>query len=108
VFFDGAGLRTWIGDTNLDLEFDSSDLVQVLRAGLYDDLIPGNATWATGDWNGDTEFDSGDLVAAFQEGGYDRGPRMSVTLVPEPSTCAMLLAGLLAIAATRRLTGSTG
>ena len=54
---------TWMGDSNLDGEFSSGDLVQVFAGGLYekDEM----ALWGQGDWNGDMRFGSGDLVAAF-------------------------------------------
>lgn len=54
------------GDANLDGIFNSSDFVQVFRAGQYEDGVAGNSTWATGDWNCDGEFDTRDLVLAFQ------------------------------------------
>lgn len=63
-------IGTTFGDSNLDLTFDSGDLVAVFAAGQYEDGIPENSTWATGDWNGDAEFDTGDLVFAFQRGSY--------------------------------------
>jgi len=60
--------RTWFGDANLDGVFNSSDLVLVNQAGLYESGMP--ATWAEGDWNGDGFFDSADYVLAGQDGGY--------------------------------------
>ena len=74
--------QTWIGDANLDGEFNSSDLTQVFQFSHYDDQISANSTWEHGDWNADAEFDSSDLIAAFGDGGYERGPRAKV--VPEP------------------------
>ena len=68
-------LDTTIGDANLDGTFDSSDLVNVFRAGEYEDATEGNSTWAEGDWNCDGEFDTSDLVAAFRAGGYSAGAR---------------------------------
>jgi hypothetical protein len=67
--------KTYFGDSNLDGEFNTADLVQVFQAGLYEDTIDGNAGWASGDWNGDANFNSRDLVLAFQSGGYEAGPR---------------------------------
>ena len=64
---------TYMGDANLDGQFDSGDFVTVLTAGQYEDGIAGNSGWATGDWNGDTEFDSSDLVTALTAGGYETG-----------------------------------
>lgn len=62
---------TCIGDVNLDGVFDSSDLIQLFREGIYEN--GDKATWTTGDWNGDCVFDSSDLLLAFQEGCYDSG-----------------------------------
>ncbi len=81
-------LNTYFGDSDLDGEFNSTDLVEVFRAGKYE--LDVNAGWAEGDWTGDRRFDSGDLVAAFADGGYEAGVRASVDAVPEP-TCAVLL-----------------
>lgn len=76
--------NSYMGDSNLDGEFSSGDLVVVFTAGEYEDGVVGNSGWATGDWNGDTEFDSSDIVAAFTAGGYNLGPRADVQPVPEP------------------------
>ena len=85
----------WIGDANLDGEFNSSDLVQVFLQAKYE--VDVKAYWAAGDWNGDRRFDSSDLVAALQQGGYDRGPK-SLTAgrsVPEPLASHLMGLGLL-------------
>jgi hypothetical protein len=95
--------KTWFGDSNLDGQFDSTDLVAVFTAGQYEDAVSLNSTWSTGDWNGDGDFASGDLVAAFQDGGYDRGLRQ-VAAVPEPSNWIALwlgLSGLISIVRTQ-------
>jgi hypothetical protein len=89
--------HTWFGDANLDGQFDTGDLVTVFQAGQYEDSLTGNSTWATGDFNGDTEFDTGDMVFAFQEGGYEKGPRAAAA-VPEPTSCLLLVAGVLSLA----------
>ena len=65
-------LKTTIGDANLDGRFNSSDLVQILQAGGYEDDIDGNATWVTGDWNCDGDFDSSDLVPAWPPEVFER------------------------------------
>ena len=83
--------NTWIGDSNLDGEFNSSDFVAVFGAGEYEDALPENSTWATGDWNGDKEFNSSDFVAAFNDGGFEQGPRPEA--VPEPRSILLLLTG---------------
>jgi probable HAF family extracellular repeat protein len=78
---------TFLGDSNLDGEFNTSDLVDVFAAGQYEDGIEGNSTWSTGDWDGTADFDTRDLVAAFAEGAYEQGPMApAVAAVPEPSS----------------------
>ena len=93
--------QTWIGDTNLDGEVNSGDLIAVFQEGKYE--TGQQAGWAEGDWDGDGVFGSGDLVAAFQDGGYEQGPRASASAVPEPSSALLLfLAAMLAVSTTRR------
>lgn len=87
--------QTWVGDANLDGEFNSSDFVQVFTFGEYEDTIVGNSTWDEGDWNGDGEFSSSDFVAAFTDGGYEQGFRNGVAAVPEPQTFVLILTSLL-------------
>jgi hypothetical protein len=94
--------KTWFGDSNLDGQFSSSDMVSVFQAAHYEDGVAGNSTWATGDWNGDAEFDSSDFVYALQAGGYEQGPRAGVAGVPEPSTSVMMVSLLLVGALRRR------
>ena len=67
------------GDANLNLIFNSTDLVIVFQAGQYEDGIARNSLWQTGDWNGDGEFNSSDFVLAFQTGDY------SYTARPTPA-----------------------
>ncbi len=59
------------GDANRDGRFDTSDLVQVLGAGEYEDDIEDNSTWEEGDWDGDDDFTTSDLVLALQTGLYE-------------------------------------
>ena len=94
--------NTYFGDSNLDGEFNSSDLTLVLSANEFEDNITLNSTWAAGDWNGDGDFDSGDLVTALQDGVYELGPRTAVAAVPEPSSWILLTLGLLGIRRIRR------
>ena len=94
-------LGTWIGDSNFDGEFNSTDFVEVFTAGQYEDDLEGNSTWATGDWNGDSEFNSSDFVAAFGDAGYEAGLR-GAAAVPEPSSFVLLLIGVLAFVRRRR------
>jgi len=82
--------KTWYGDANLDGLFNTSDLVTVFQAGLFEST--GDAGWGQGDWNGDSRFNSGDLVAAFQDGGFERGNRPDAAVVPEPSSVGLLAA----------------
>ncbi len=86
-------LNTWYGDANLDGEFATRDLVQVLEAGKYE--TQESAGWAEGDWNADGIFGTGDLVMALDDGGYERGPRGDAAAVPEPSGWLLLLMGLV-------------
>lgn len=91
---DESKLHTWLGDANLDGEFNSSDFVTVFTAGEYEDAEDGNSTWAEGDWNGDGDFNSSDFVTAFTSGGYEKGPRgVGGAAVPEPSGAVLLLLG---------------
>jgi len=85
---------TWVGDSNLDNEFNSSDLVKVFADGRYE--TGESAGWASGDWNGDMLFNSSDLVAAVSDGGYEMGPPAArAAAVPEPSSLLLLLFGAL-------------
>ena len=87
--------KTWVGDANLDGEFNSGDLVTVFAAGKYE--LDEMAGWEEGDWDGDMRFSSGDLVVAFADGGYEKGAQPEVRAVPEPSAIVMLLIGSVLI-----------
>jgi hypothetical protein len=89
--------NTFFGDSNLDGEFNTKDLVAIFEAGEYEDDVPFNSTWATGDWNGDGEFSTSDLVVAFDDGGFEKGPRAAVQSVPEPNGFAVMMFGLYAV-----------
>ena len=89
--------HSWIGDANLDGEFNTNDLVNVFQAGEYEDDEDLNSTWSTGDWNGDGDFGTSDLVLAFRDGGFEMGPREAVRAVPEPSGFAMLSIALVVL-----------
>lgn len=93
------GFGTYLGDANLDGEFNSGDLVAVFEAGKYEQDVV--ASWSEGDWDADGRFGTGDLVAAFQDGGYEQGPR-PVAAVPEPASTLILLAGLIGFGSVSR------
>ena len=95
-------MNTWIGDSNLDGEFNSADFVTVFSAGQYEDQTAANSSWVTGDWDGNKEFDSSDFVAAFVDGGYEKGVRAATAAVPEPSGMLLSLCAVLAMAARCR------
>ncbi len=80
--------QTWLGDANLDGEFNTGDLVQVLGAGKYQTDV--DAGWSEGDWNADGIFGTGDLVMALEDGGYEMGPREPVA-VPEPGIASLVM-----------------
>jgi hypothetical protein len=81
--------HSWIGDANLDRQFNSADLVDLLAAGVYESDVA--AVWSTGDFNGSGRFSARDLLEALAEGGYEWGPRPAAS-VPEP--CGLLLLAL--------------
>jgi hypothetical protein len=92
--------RTFFGDSDLNGEFNSSDLVLVFAAGRYES--PEQADWASGDWNGDGPFNSSDLITAFSEGGYEQGPRPGPAAVPEPATGTLVVLGTIVWACRSR------
>ena len=94
---------TYVGDADLDGQFDSHDMVAVFVAGEYEDDLADNSTWATGDWDGDGEFQSDDIVFSFQFGGYEQGPPEAVPAIPEPS--GLVMSGLALIGAMLRFRG---
>ena len=83
---------TWIGDSNLDGVFTSSDFVLVFTAGKFE--TGDEASWSEGDWDGDKFFSSSDFVAAFIDGGFEAGERNAVSVVPEPSSILMIFVGM--------------
>ena len=103
VFYIEEILHTWIGDSDLDGQFGTRDLVAVFVINAYEDGIDGNATWASGDWDGDLDFTTRDFVAAFVDGGFEAGPRAAVAAVPEPSSLVLLMLGFAVIGRRVRL-----
>jgi hypothetical protein len=83
------------GDANIDGVFNSTDLIDVLANGEYEDTIVGNSTWSEGDWTGEGDFDSGDLVVALADGGYVPG---ATAAVPEPASIWLSAIALVATA----------
>lgn len=93
--------NSWIGDANVDGEFNSGDFVAVFTSGKFE--TGDTASWAEGDWNGDGKFDSGDFVAAFTDGGFEMGPRPAAAAsVPEPSSLFLVALGTLCLFKVRR------
>ncbi len=90
---DSEKMNTYLGDANLDLQFDSNDMVQVFTAGKYE--REDSAGWAEGDWNGDGLFNSSDMMAAFVGGGYEQGHRTDAVMVPEPGGWLLFVLGAI-------------
>ncbi len=63
-------LGTVVGDVNLDGVFNSTDFVEIFRAGEFEDGIRNNSTYTEGDWNCDGDFGTRDFVHVFQLGSY--------------------------------------
>jgi hypothetical protein len=95
-------IRTWYGDSNLDGEFNTADLVTVFQAGEYEDGLAQNSSWSTGDWTGDADFDTSDLVLAFQDGGFEQGLVAAVNAVPEPCAGMLLAIGSMCLLTSTR------
>ena len=94
-------IGTWIGDSNGDGEFGSSDFVQIFTIGKFE--TGEAAVWSEGDWNLDGVFNTSDFVAAFTEGGFELGPKPAVPAsVPEPSSLLILVTGLPGLFLRRR------
>jgi hypothetical protein len=98
--------HTWIGDADLNGEFNSGDLVGVFTVGKYE--TGSAATWTEGDWDGNGRFNSTDFVAAFTDGGYELGPRpaAAVAAIPEPASVTLLVIGVVAWFGCRRRVAS--
>ena len=79
----GDILGSFMGDSNLDGGFGSTDLIVVFQSGHYENPAAGWASWASGDWNCDGVFDTSDLIVAFQDGGYSENYATSAVL-PDP------------------------
>ena len=112
------------GDANLDMQFNTADIISVLGAGTFEEDKP--ATWEQGDWNaapdaaftystgpppGDGRFNTADIIAALGQGWFESGPLQppaataAATLsanVPEPSAILLLGLGILGLITCRR------
>ena len=91
---------TYVGDANLDGEFNRRDLIELLQAGTFG--LDVEAGWAEGDWTGDGRFDRSDIVLALQDGGYGRGGLAAINAIPEPSCALLLLVGVIGILRLRQ------
>jgi prepilin-type N-terminal cleavage/methylation domain-containing protein len=86
------------GDTNLDWQVDILDAANFLAGGKFDSGEP--ASWNQGDFTYDGLVDILDAAAFLSTGLFDAGPynappgAAGVAAVPEPSSFAMLVAGL--------------
>ena len=84
------------GDTNLDWAVDILDASNFLSFGKFDTALP--SSWTEGDFSYDGIVDILDAADFFATGLYDSGvynlASGGIAPVPEPSTCAMALAGL--------------
>ena len=93
--------QSWIGDANLDGEFNTGDLVDVFQAGKLE--TDEDASWVEGDWTVDRRFNSADLVAAFQDGGFETGrPIAANYTVPEPIGILPVVVSAFALGILRR------
>lgn len=84
---------TWIGDIDLNRQFNSSDLVNFLSKGTYEAGWT-HAAWSDGDFSGDGTVDSSDLVFALSDGGYEVAAALPV---PEPTTIFLFFVGVLSL-----------
>ncbi len=58
------------GDANQDGFFDSSDILQIMNRGQYEDQVEDNSVWQDGDFTSDLDVTSADLILAFRFGLY--------------------------------------
>ena len=87
---------TWIGDANLDGQVTATDL----NALALNWRATGVTSWSQGDFTGDGIVDASDLnaMALNWQSGIAAAATASPAAVPEPSSVAMLLFGLCALA----------
>ena len=92
--------NTWIGDANLDLEFNSGDMVQVFVGGKYE--TGGDATWAKATGTATRCLAAVTWWPRLLPGVTNRVLRMAAAAVPEPTSLLLLMAGLMGVAICRR------
>ena len=83
--------NTYFGDANLDGQFNSVDIVNVLQAGKF--ATNERAGWNEGDWDGNALFDRHDIIVALQDGGYGQGTRSATSDVPQGGALAAIASG---------------
>ena len=82
------------GDANYDGKVDVNDLTIVLA-----NFGQTGMTWRQGDFNGDGKVDVNDLTVVLSQFGSSVGGSAGIAPVPEPSTIAIVVAGLLGLLA---------
>jgi autotransporter-associated beta strand protein len=92
------------GDTNLDWQVDVLDVANFLAGGKFNTEAPG--TWSVGDFNYDglvNVLDAADFLTTglYDQGSYNPPPDVlvaagSVAAVPEPSSIAIAVGGVIA------------
>jgi formylglycine-generating enzyme len=92
------------GDTNLDWQVDILDAANILAGGKFNTGAPG--TWSVGDFNYDglvNVLDAADFLSTglYDQGSYNPPPDLlvaagSVAAVPEPSSIAIAVGGVIA------------
>lgn len=97
---DGDTINSYLGDGNLDGQFNTSDLVGFFQGGKFEAGTP--ASFAQGDQNADGVFNTSDLVSMFQSGGFEKGPKPVVATVPEPGSLGLVILGAASLLASGR------
>ena len=98
------------GDTNLDWQVDVLDVAYILAGGKFNTGAPG--TWSEGDFNYDglvNVLDAADFLTTglYDQGSYNLPPDSvvaagSVAAVPEPSSIAIAVGGVIAALGSNR------
>ena len=97
------------GDTNLDRQFNNTDLFNILGAGTYNNPAKWPTTCARGDFDDDGEVNSDDLFLILATGKYNTRPYSStptaLQAVPERSTIVLAFAAFLGLVAFATIKG---